>query len=113
MADIINAENLPLVITAIGGALAGILVRRQGSRLGAQAKRTDPPPPDTVVAGGLVMSNVGSSDMIAALRDIAKALREATDEARAYRSSKTESLLGRIEDKLQELEDAESKRRMR
>ena len=112
MADIITAENLPLVIGAIGTVIGGILASRQGDRLGARARHENPPPPESVIAGGLVMSNVGSADMIAALRDIAAAMREATDEARAYRTSETRSVLDLIEEKLGALEEEEKHDRL-
>lgn len=106
MADIITADNLPLVIGAIGTLFGGILASRHGGRQAELAKREATPSPETLI-GGLVMSNIGSSDMIGALRDIAKAVREATEDARAYRSSRTNSLLARIEEKLGELETGE------
>ncbi len=107
MADIITAENLPLVIGAVGTVIGGILAARQGHRLGDRARTENPPPPESVIAGGLVMSNVGSADMITALRDIATAIREATEEARVHRTSKTQSVLDRIEEKLGTLEEEE------
>jgi hypothetical protein len=110
MADIITADNLPLVVGAVLSGLAGLAVWKQGGKLGEQARSERPPSPDAVIAGGLMMSNVGSADMIGALRDIAKAVREATDEARAARSSRTESVLSRIEDKLEELDGVEKGR---
>lgn len=113
MADIITAENLPLVVGAVLSGLAGLAVWKEGGKLGDRARTEHPPAPDAVIAGGLVLSNVGAADMVGALRDIAKAVREATDEARAARSSRTESVLGRIEEKLGELEEAERGRRER
>lgn len=111
MADIITADNLPLVVGALLSGLAGLAVWKQGGKLGDQARSERPPAPEAMIAGGLVMSNVGSTDMIAALRDIAKAVREATDEARTARSSRTETVLGRIADKLAELEAVDRVRR--
>ena len=112
MADIITAENLPLVIGAIGTVIGGIVAARQGNRLGDRARSEKPPSPESVIAGGLVMSNVGSADMIMALRDIAGAVREATDEARAHRTAKTQSVLQRIEEKLGVLDDDEKHGRL-
>lgn len=100
MADIITADNLPLVVGAVLSGLAGLAVWKQGGKLGEQARMERPPPPATVIAGGLVMSNVGSADMIGALQDIAAAVREATDEARDYRESKTTTILARMQEQL-------------
>ena len=53
------------------------------------------------------MSNVGSHDMIVALQDIATAVREATREAKEYRSSKMVSMVEKMQEQLDMIAEGE------
>ena len=96
MSDIITADNLPLVITALLTGAAGLAVWRHGGKLGDQAKHLAPA--ETPTTGGVALTNDGAQKIADPLWRIAELLEAMLDDTKAFRAQ-------RIADTLEEVRD--------